>query len=189
MKRKKLKLRKIRFLILIIFGLLIRNNYQNINIPKLKETNSFNIEEKIANKPLENNSPNYFAFLEIPKINLKQELFPLNSLNNNVDKNLFIVNKSVFPKVNKSSNVIIAGHSGNSKISYFQNLFKLTVNDKIYFTYEGIKYAYQVKEIEYQDKTGTLFLKSDFKNMLTLITCTNNDNKTQTIYYAEQEKV
>ena len=190
MKRKRLRLRKRRFLLLIVLVLIVFSSFKRFDFQKTKTTNNhISILQEEDNSFEEEIISNTFAFLEIPKINLNQELFPLESKENDVDKNLFLVNNSVFPKENSTSNVIIAGHSGNSKISYFKNLYKLALNDELYFFYQGRKYIYKVKKIEYQDKTGTLFLKNDFLNMLTLITCTNNDNKMQTIYYAEQEKV
>ena len=45
------------------------------------------------------------------------------------------------------------------------------------------KEEYEIIDIEYQNKTGILYLKEENEDMITLITCTKNDSTTQTIYY------
>ncbi|MCM1053847.1 MAG: sortase [Ruminococcus sp.] len=152
--------------------------------------NHFHKEEKIEevyleeiNAKIENNS--YLAVLDIPTINLKKELFPKDNPDNDVNKNLFITSSSIFPNDNSNSNIIIAGHSGNSNNAFFKDLYKLNLNSEVKLYYNNKTYTYLVKEIEYQAKTGTLYLKNNYHDMLTLITCTKNNDKTQTIYYAE----
>ena len=72
---------------------------------------------------------NYMAILEIPKINLKRGLFDKNSSNNNVDKNIYILNETTLPDEQINSHIILAAHSGTANISYFRNLDKLDIND------------------------------------------------------------
>ncbi len=127
---------------------------------------------------------NYFCIIEIDKINLKREIYPIGNRNNNVNKNIYVLQDSSMPDSN-SSNLIIAGHSGYANNAYFKNLYKLNVNDNINLYYKDKIYTYIVSEIEYQKKTGTLYLKHEYNHMLTLITCTKNNKKTQTIYYAK----
>ena len=51
---------------------------------------------------------------------------------------------------------------------------------------ESSKYVYKITNIYKQPKTGKLAIYRDYdKTTLTLITCTNNDSRTQTIYVAE----
>ena len=138
-------------------------------------------KEIILNEKLE--TQEYFAILQIDKIELKAELFPQNSQENQVDKNIFIHSSSTFPG-DTTSNLILASHSGNGKNAYFQNLYKLNVNDEVMLYYNNTLWIYEIKEIEYQDKTGKLYIKEDYKEMITLITCTKNDSTKQTIYYA-----
>ena len=71
---------------------------------------------------------NYIAVLDIPKINLKRGLFPINDKNNNVDKNVEILQNSDMPNVTNGT-LALAGHSGNSRIAYFHKLYKLKEND------------------------------------------------------------
>ena len=151
--------------------------YQEVALYEEKQDQKI-ISEKLSNKT-------YYAILDIPKINLKKELYPLNDPQNNVNKTLYVLKESLFPKSDTKSNIIIAGHSGNGKNAYFKNLYKLNIADLIKIYYQNILYSYQIKEIEYQNKVGTLYLKEDYSDMLTLITCTKGNKKTQTIYYAE----
>lgn len=170
--------------ILILIGLTIPFNYSN----KIKEEY---LEERVAIEEKLANEEEYFALLEIPDINLKKELLAINDINNNVDKNLLVLKESIFPG-DASSNVIIAGHSGNGKNAYFKDLYKVNMGAKIKLYYDNYIYTYEISDIELQDKTGTLYLNNNYQNMITLITCTKNDKYHQTIYYAKlknQEKI
>lgn len=151
-------------------------------------------EEVIQVQKLEQNiaKEDYLAILDIPKLEFRREIFDVLDKRNNLNDNVMVIDKSVLPSEDKPSNVIIAGHSGNGKSAFFRELYKLQVNDEVKLYYQNIIYTYIITEIEYQDKNGSLFLKSDFDDMLTLITCTKGNAKTQTIYYAElknKEKV
>ena len=160
----------------LVLGFSIPLGYKGLDI-----ANVYLNEAKISEK-LETND--YYAILEIPFINLKKEIFPLNSPENDVEKNIYLHPKSILPQLESNSNVIIAGHSGNALNAYFKNLYKLNIGNKVLLYYEDYLYTYEIKEIEYQNKTGTLYLKSPYNEMLTLITCTKNNKNTQTIYYA-----
>ncbi len=179
-----MRLRKRRCFILstiLISGLIISiNHFKKEEV--IEEVYLEEINEKIENK-------NYLAILEIPTINLKRELFAKDSPDNDVSRNLFITASSSFPSSNSDSNLIIAGHSGNGSNAFFKDLYKLKLNSEIKLYYNNKTYTYLIKEIEYQAKTGTLYLKNAYPDMLTLVTCTENNNKTQTIYYAELKNV
>lgn len=126
----------------------------------------------------------YIGYLEIKKIGLYKGFVNKNSSLNNVDYNLQIINPSDYPDVD-NGNFIIAAHSGNSSIAYFKNLYKLQNDDQVTIYYKNIKYTYTINDIYTQPKTGSVNIYRD-KNVttLTLITCTKNDNTTQTIYIA-----
>lgn len=152
-----------------------------------------NIDESEENsvKPVEDEgltgeiTNDYIGYLTIPKINLTKGFLDNRSQENNVDKNLLVVNGSNYPNVNKG-NFIIAGHSGTGWNSFFNDLYKLNVGDTAYITYKGKKYIYQITNIYTQPKVGKIAIYRDYtKTTLTLITCTNNDSTTQTIYIAE----
>ena len=137
--------------------------------------------------PVENEtySNYYIGNLEIPKINLNRGFVDINSEDNNISKNVTIVNSSDMPDVDKG-NFILAAHSGSAYISYFNDLYKLNKGDYAYVTYKGVKYTYQITNIYTQPKTGQVGIYRDYeKTTLTLVTCTNFDKTTQTIYIAE----
>lgn len=174
----------------------IRQTFESVNLnlfgnstPKVVDKNS-----KEENKIIENQTENtesktieteYYAYLEIPKINLKQGLVPMDSKENNVDMNIQTIYPSNYPDV-VNGNLILAAHSGSSNIAYFKNLYKLKTDDKIYIIYNGEKYTYNIVNIYTSPKNGkvSIYRNAD-KNVVTLITCTKNDDTTQTVYISE----
>lgn len=120
---------------------------------------------------------NYIGILEIPKINLFKGLVAKNDIYNDVDYNIQILNQSTMPN-NNNSYLFLAAHSGNSKVSYFKDLYKLTYDDEIYFYYNEIKYIYKVSIIYEINKTGYAHIKNDNdKKQLILITCIEGSEK------------
>ena len=160
----------------------IQNSEELTAILEKKEENTQN---HIENKT----SYEYIGYLEIPKINLKKGFVKKNSKQNNVEKNIFIVEASNYPD-KESGNFIIAGHSGTGYKAFFNDLYKLELGDYAYVEYNGKKYTYKRDNIYKQKKTGTIAIYRDYdKTTLTLVTCTNNDDTTQTVYIAYLEKV
>lgn len=119
----------------------------------------------------------YIAVLEIPSINLKKGLYAIDSKNNNVNKNIEIIDSSDMPDIT-NGNFILAGHSGTGRIAFFDNLDKLIVDDIIIVYYKNIKYIYQINNIESIVKDGTIEIKREFESMITLTTC-NQANKNE----------
>ena len=131
----------------------------------------------------------YIGYLIIPKINLQKGFVDKRSSENDVEKNIMIVEGSNYPDVEKG-NFIIAGHSGTGWKAFFKNLYKLEVGDEAIVTYAGINYKYKITNIYKQKNTGTVSIKRNYdKTTLTLITCTKDDSSTQTIYIAELDTV
>ena len=140
-------------------------------------------------KQEEKKTPNYsyIGVLEIPKINIKRGFLNINDKGNNVNKNLQVIKGSDMPDV-KNGNLIIAAHSGNSYISYFKNLYKLSNDDVAYIYFNNIKYTYKVAGKYDVDKTGKVVIHRDNKkNTLTLITCSQTDKTKQIVYILELE--
>ena len=130
---------------------------------------------------------NYIGVLEIPKINIKRGFLNINDKGNNVNKNLQVIKGSDMPDV-KNGNLIIAAHSGNSYISYFKNLYKLSNDDIAYVYFNNIKYTYKVAGKYDVEKTGKIVIHRDNKkNTLTLITCSQTDKTKQIVYILELE--
>lgn len=147
-------------------------------------------EHEDINEPIEEELPEevtdeYIGYLTIPKINLTKGFLDKRSTENDVEKNILVVNGSNYPDTEKG-NLILAGHSGTGWKAFFNDLYKLEVNDTAYVTYKNKKYIYSIVNIYTQPKVGKLAIYRDYdKTTLTLITCTNNDSTTQTIYVAE----
>lgn len=148
-----------------------------------------NIENKIEIKNnTDINFEKYIGVLEIPKLNIKRGFYQINSKNNNVDKNIKILKESDMPDV-ENGNLIIAGHSGNSYISFFRNLNKLNSGDQAKIYYNGKTYTYSLMNDYEIEKNGLAHIKRNkYKNTLTLITCKHNTNK-QLVFIFELDKI
>lgn len=201
---KKEKINK-RYLLIILIGIfffllgtsfLIFNYYKqekqdNIEQEKIEEFFEIEEQEEVKeeikdDEETSNNTvqeENYIGILEIPKINLKKGLVDKNSSSNNVNKNIYTLKETTLPDERINSHIILASHSGNSYISYFKNLKKLDMKDKVNFYYKNVKYIYEISNKYEIDKTGTTELKITNKSDITLITCISGTNK-QVVYVA-----
>ena len=131
----------------------------------------------------------YIGYLVIPKINLNKGFVDKRSSENDVEKNIMVIEGSTYPDVEKG-NFILAGHSGTGWKAFFNELYQLEVGDEAYVAYKGKQYIYKITNIYKQQKTGKIAIYRNYdKTTLTLVTCTNNDETTQTIYIAELDKV
>ncbi len=206
MKKNNLKFQVAAGVILIISGIpLLLSNYikekrdvvfseMNLVLSEINTRDIENVEEEPAvEEPTEevkedNNNyiyEEYLGVLDIPKINFYKGFYSKTSSLNNVQFNLFVLKESDYPDV-VNGNLIIAGHSGNYNNSYFNDLYKLSIDDTITVHYQGKDYIYKITKIYNEKKTGTVrILRNRNKTSLTLITCTNGDNYHQTIYIAE----
>ena len=206
MKKNNLKFQVAAGVILIISGIpFLLSNYikekrdvvfSEMNLA-LSEINTRDIEndeeeEPVVEEPTEEAKEDnnytyeeYLGVLDIPKINFYRGFYSKTSSLNNVQFNLFVLKESDYPDV-VNGNLIIAGHSGNYNNSYFNDLYKLGIDDTVTVHYQGKDYTYKITKIYNEKKTGTVrILRNRNKTSLTLITCTNGDNYHQTIYIAE----
>ena len=82
-----------------------------------------------------------------------------------------------------NGNLVLASHNGASYISFFRNLDKLNINDKIYVYYGGYKYTYSLSKTYDTPKDGNIEVYRDnSKTTITLITCKKNSKDTQVVY-------
>ena len=140
------------------------------------------------NKP-STSKDDYLGRLMIPKINFNRSFYKIDSVNNDVDKNIQVMKGSSLPDVD-GGNLIIAGHSGNVWFSFFKNLYKLKKGNNAYVYYNDTKYTYKVVDIYNVKKNGKVTVKRDrTKRTMTLITCTKNSKTLQTVYILEQVSV
>lgn len=152
--------------------------------PEVKKgSSSSNKKNKSSSSYKSNNR--YLGYLTIKKINLKAGIPWKDSSMNNVDKGVYTLPVSNYPDV-VNGNLVLAAHSGNASISYFKNLWKLTLGDTANVSYNGKTYSYKIVDIYYVEKTGTVQIKRNTKKTtMTLITCTKNNDKLQTVYILE----
>ena len=131
-------------------------------------------EEK---KEISVSNEEYIAVIKIPKIGLEKGLFKKGSYNNNVNKNIQILDDSSYPD-EENGNFILAGHSGSGRVAYFKNLHKLERDDQVSVFYNGAEYKYKVVNMYDIEKTGTAnIIRNANKSTLTLVTCRHNTNK------------
>lgn len=165
--------------------------FLNIGKEEVEEIKVDIDEEEIKEQPKQEEKKtsnyNYIGVLEIPKINIKRVFLNIKDKGNNVNKNLQVIKGSDMPNV-KNGNLIIAAHSGNSYISYFKNLHKLSNDDVAYVYFNNIKYTYKVAGKYDAEKNGKVTIHRDNKkNTLTLITCSQTDKTKQIVYILELE--
>lgn len=175
-----------------------RDVYENMKIAMM-ENSSLNNEEKVIedvpiveeiSKKEDNNSyvvdySKYLGVLEIPRIGLKRGFYNTDSKYNNIQYNVTMLGGSNLPDVDRG-NLILMAHSGDAYISYFAYLWMLGVGDHAYVTYNERKYDYQVTNIYNVQKNGVAVIRRNKeKNTLTLITCTKDNDFSQTIYILE----
>lgn len=165
--------------------------FLNIGKEEIEEIKVDIDEEEIKEQPKQEEKKtsnyNYIGVLEIPKINIKRGFLNIKDKGNNVNKNLQVIKGSDMPNV-KNGNLIIAAHSGNSYISYFKNLHKLSNDDVAYVYFNNIKYTYKVAGKYDAEKNGKVTIHRDNKKKtLTLITCSQTDKTKQIVYILELE--
>lgn len=178
--RKKVLLISI---ILICFIIKDINIEENTQIPHILENKPLNISTTI------NTKSSIIGEIEIPKINLKKELFKINDINNNVEKNIEILKESSMPEI-KNGNFILAAHSGVSKKAFFKNLYKLKENDIINIYYINVKYEYKVTNIYTELKKDGITIYRDLnKSTITLTTCAKDYKNSQLIVIGELQSI
>lgn len=152
------------------------------------------VEENATNEVKQEESSDtytdeYIGYLVIPKINLTKGFVDIRSKENDVEKNILVVEGSNYPNVEKG-NFILAGHSGTGWKAFFNELYRMNTNDLVYVTYKNKKYTYKITNIYKQQKVGKIAIYRNYdKTTLTLVTCTNNDSTTQTVYISELQSV
>jgi len=142
-----------------------------------------NVQNASVNEKKRTYNYNYIGYLEVPRVGLKRGFLNKDDKYNNIQYNIMISPSSNMPDEERG-NVILIAHSGDSYISYFAYLYKLKLGDKAYITYNGKRYAYSLVKIEEEPKTGTIAIhRPDYNTKsLTLITCTKDNDYTQTVY-------
>ena len=151
--------------IFIIIGITLKtsNQYHSYLINKK--------EKKAITNFINKQKSEYIAIIEIPQINLKKGIRE----DDNVDKGIMLLDKD---KVINDT-FILAAHSGNCEVCYFNHLDELKNKDIIYFYYNKMKYTFEIIKIERKRKL-TFTLQNEV-NTITLITCEKDNDDYQII--------
>ena len=162
----------------------IQKEIEEINY--IIETPKEEDEHKEENKIKKETKYVYEAVLEIPKINLRKGLVKSTKNFDSINYAVSIDENSIYP--NEIGNFILYAHSGNSSISYFDNLKYLDINDEIKIYYKGKWYFYNVLKKYEIDKNGMLSIYNDgVSKYITLTTC-SQENKNKQIFILGKQK-
>ncbi len=151
-----------------------------------KDVVSFNGKGNIISN-LSADNKKVIATLEIPKINLKEDIYKISNQQKDVDKNVVILENSTFPVENESF-IFIAAHSGSGRYAYFNNIDQLSTGDIVKFYYKNKLYTYTVEKKFEIDKDGTLEVTKHSKHSLVLTTCSKNDDNKQLVIQCKKEE-
>ena len=190
--QKTRKINRIYFIGIFIFlcGAISFTSYYFIKFHNRKEievkveeyidnSSKVTVEESETQEEKESVGVNYNIYdmvIEIPSINLKYGLYDINSRYNSVNYGLQILRESDMPNVT-NGNLVIAGHSGTSSISYFRYLYRLKNDDLVFIYYKGTKYIYKINNIYEEEKDGSITIHRDSnRTIIALITCKSRSN-------------
>ena len=190
--QKTRKINRIYFIGIFIFlcGAISFTSYYFIKFHNRKEievkveeyidnSSKVTVEESETQEEKESVGVNYNIYdmvIEIPSINLKYGLYDINSRYNSVNYGLQILRESDMPNVT-NGNLVIAGHSGTSSISYFRYLYRLKNDDLVFIYYKGTKYIYKINNIYEEEKDGSITIHRDNnRTIIALITCKSRSN-------------
>lgn len=148
---------------------------------EVMDTKDTTIENEKSKKSEKKVEEKYIAILVIPNISLKKGLYDKNSKNNNVNKNIQIIENSDMPDL-ENGTLILAGHSGSGEIAYFQKLEQLNLNDDVYIYYKENKYHYKINSIYLEEKNGYITINNSNEfSRIVLTTCSQKEKGKQLI--------
>lgn len=109
----------------------------------------------------------YLFVLKIPSIDLYQNVYSINSIYNDVSKNVELLQDSDLD----NRLVFLAAHSGSGKATYFNSVVFLEKGDVIFLEYFDRVDGYVVVDKYYIVKNGYFEVGEVSSNRLFLITC------------------
>lgn len=146
-----------------------------------KNENIVNDNKTTQNK----NKVFYVAAIEVPSISLKTGIVMSDKTFSSMDRSVSIYPTSDFPDV-AGGNFVLFAHSGNSRISYFKNIYKLNTGDEIRIYYNNNEYTYKViKKYKIHETDDTPLHKMKDKTIISLITCDKVDSNYRTVVVGE----
>ena len=115
--------------------------------------------------------------ISIPKLNISNKIYNIESSLNNIDKNVIILKGSNMPDKDKGV-LLIGAHSGFGEYAYFKNLNKIDINDEVIIKYNNKNYTYKVISKYLDKKDGSInFSNSPVSKRLILYTCNPDDKE------------
>ncbi len=146
---------------------------QNGNNSEIISEDPFNKSDSVSSIDLvKAQLPDVIAILEIPKINLKVQVYP--TTNEMVlREGIGVLDGTSLPIGGDGNHSVLTGHSGLSLENMFTNLHELELGDHFYINILGDVHAYEVDRIQtvLPDDTSH-FEKVPDKDYITLVTCT-----------------
>ena len=183
-------------LIIFIFTQLFFSNYdtftkksslkagfqvQNIASEKFTNGTENTKQDEEIKKTEEKNNERWY--LEIPKINLRADI------KEGTTKEIMDDYIGHFEETTKEKgNVGLAAHNRGYKNNYFQDLKKLKEGDIIFYNYQGRTIEYEVTKHVIIKDTDWSYLEETEENMITLITCVENEPEYRRCIQGEEIK-
>ena len=186
------------FISIMIFSI-INFTIFNFNINKADYNVSFSgqnlneIPSKVENVNLENNIVEKVVSNQVDNTNEWSLEIPIISLKANISEgttkevmDTYIGHFEESPR--DSGNICLAAHNRGYENNYFANLKKLKKGDEIIYRYKNVEKRYIVQKHEIIKDTDWTNLENTEENMLTLITCVENEPEFRRCIQAEELK-
>ena len=186
------------FISIMIFSI-INFTIFNFNINKADYNVSFSgqnlneIPSKVENVNLENNIVEKVVSNQVDNTNEWSLEIPIISLKANISEgttkevmDTYIGHFEESPR--DSGNICLAAHNRGYENNYFANLKKLKKGDEIIYRYKNVEKRYIVQKHEIIKDTDWTNLENTEENMITLITCVENEPEFRRCIQAEELK-
>ena len=141
----------IGIIILTLIIILIPKKNSNISIINNDLSDQYHKEE-------------YYGYLKIPRLNIDLGFYHYDNILNDVSYNIELI------KIPVANSYLIAAHSGDGHLAYFNCLHNILVGDDIYLIIDDTLKHFQVNNIYRIKKNGKINI-SNKENMIYLTTC------------------
>ena len=148
----------------------INDNYDEIISDEKEKKNIINISNNNERGEEKKNKIEYNWYIEIKSIDL---LAPIEETTNMEVLNDYIGHFE--DTALEVGNIGLAAHNRGYKNNYFENLKKIKKGDEIKYVYKNFSKKYVVEKIEKIRSTDWSYLEKTKKNIITLITCIENN--------------
>lgn len=158
------------FITIFVFCLIQIFIYQYTNGIKMNVEIDKNIMEKQGEFISEKVETEEIWQIEIPQIALKADI------SEGTEKETLNKNVGHFEETQKEEgNIGLAAHNRGYEVNYFENLKQLKEGDEIIYRHNRFEKIYEVIKNRIITDTDWTYLENTEENMLTLITCVENE--------------